>query len=250
MVFGGQLLAQAVIAAQQVDPAKAVLSVQAVFSRSADPEELLDVVVEPMHIGSTLGSVTVTIGQGDRTSARVLALLSADEGDLVRHGASPPDVGGPEQAVVTRDDWWQLRTVGAVDVMDPDAVGPPELHLWSRFPGAPPDDAVARALLAFASDGFLIGTAMRPHPGIGQSLAHIEFSTTVMTHTLTFHEPFDASEWLLLSMESPFAGRGRSHGRGQVFDEAGHLVASFVQDNVIRAFPPGRAPLAGQRSRH
>ena len=84
----------------------------------------------------------------------------------------------------------------------------------------------------------MIGTALRPHPGFGQSLAHIEFNTTVLTHTLSFHEPFAADEWFLLDQEAPYAGRGRSYGRAHVWTSDGRLVASFVQDAMIRAFPP------------
>ncbi len=143
-----------------------------------------------------------------------------------------------------------MRTVGGVDIGDPDAVGPAGLDVWSRFPGAPADPTVNQALLAFATDGFLIGTAMRPHRGVGQSLAHRSISTSVITHTLTFHQPVEAGRWNLLSHESPFAGRGRSYGRAHVYSEAGDLVASYVQENMIRAFAEGRAPQPGERSAH
>ena len=92
-----------------------------------------------------------------------------------------------------------------------------------RFPGAPDDLRTSQALLAYASDGFLIGTAMRPHRGVGQALSHVTISTTVLTHTLTFHEPFRAGDWLLLAQEAPYAGRGRSYGRAHVFTEDGRL---------------------------
>ena len=64
------------------------------------------------------------------------------------------------------------------------------------------------------------------------------------------HERFDASRWLLLAHEAPYAGRGRGYGRAHVFTEEGALVASFVQENMIRAFAHGHAPAAGQRSKH
>ena len=104
---------------------------------------------------------------------------------------------------------------------------------WTAADGA--DPAAHQAILAWATDGFLIGTALRPHAGLGQSQAHKALSTGVVGHTLTFHEPFDLREWLLLAHESTHAGAGRSHGRAQVFTRAGRFVASFVQDNMIRA---------------
>jgi acyl-CoA thioesterase II len=143
----------------------------------------------------------------------------------------------------------ELRFVDDVDINDPALIGPPELDVWSRFPDAPADPVTNQALLAYATDGFLIATAMRPHEGVGQALAHTAISTTVLSHTLTFHEPVDASAWLLLAHESPYAGRGRSYGRANVFTEDGALVASYVQENMIRDFPKGQAPAAGERSK-
>jgi acyl-CoA thioesterase II len=99
---------------------------------------------------------------------------------------------------------------------------------------------VGQALLAYPTDGFLIGTAMRPHAGIGQSMAHVSISTSVLSHTLTFHEPIDAGEWHLLAHESPFAGGGRTYGRANIFTQDGRLVGSFVQDNMVRSVPEGR----------
>src|ERR1700679_846664 len=74
-------------------------------------------------------------------------------------------------------------------------------------------------------------------PGVGQAMAHVGIPTSVLTHPLTFHEPVDASEWHLLAHESPYAGRGRSYGRANIFTADGRLVGSFVQDNMIRDFP-------------
>src|SRR6185437_10935315 len=117
------------------------------------------------------------------------------------------------------------------------------------FPGGPTGGVRAQALLSYATDGFLIATAMRPHEGIGQSMSHVTISTSVLSHTLTFHEPIDASGWYLLAQESPYAGRGRSYGRANIFDAEGRVVASFVQDNMIRDFPEGQRPHAGERSK-
>jgi acyl-CoA thioesterase II len=129
-----------------------------------------------------------------------------------------------------------------VDTYRPDApVGPAELFAWLRYRGAPEDVASNQAILAWATDGFLIGTAMRPHAGVGQADAHKSLSTGVVGHTLTFHEPFTARDWLLLAHESPHAGAGRCYGRAHVFTRDGRLVASFVQDAMIRAAAPGGA---------
>jgi len=239
VVFGGQLLAQTIVAASTADPDKPLKSVHTIFARSADREQPLEIEVDPMHAGRALASVTVTVRQGERLCTRSLALLSAEEPDLIRHATAPPDVGGPSDAppLGSGGEFWELRVVGGVDISDPDLVGPPELDVWVRFPGSGATGVAGQALLAYATDGFLIGTAMRPHAGIGQSMAHVSISTSVLSHTLTFHEPVDAGAWHLLAHESPYAGHGRTYGRANVFSEDGRLVASFVQDNMVRSFP-------------
>jgi acyl-CoA thioesterase len=110
--------------------------------------------------------------------------------------------------------------------------------VWTRFPGAPDDPVVDQALVAFATDPFVIGASMRPHEGVGQSLAHQTLSTGVITQTLTFHEPCSAAEWFLLSHHSPYAGHGRVYGRADLF-QADALVASFVQDAMVRPMQQG-----------
>lgn len=252
VIFGGQLLAQAIVAGATVDPSKEVKTVHTVFARGGALGQPLDIEVEAMHTGRALASATVSIRQGDRLCTRSIVLLSAVEPDLIRHAAPAPKVGRPDDAPASASSegaFWEVRVVDGVDINDPEAVGPAELYVWSRFPGADVTGAKAKALLSYATDGFLIGTAMRPHRGFGQSMSHREISTSVLGHTLTFHEPVDAGRWHLLAHESPYAGHGRSYGRAHVFDEAGRLVASFVQDNMVRAFPEGQKPAAGERSK-
>ena len=92
-----------------------------------------------------------------------------------------PDVAAPDPSKAQPNLAAAPETiiVGDVDVRDPALTGPPTLQLWVRFPEAPAGDTtLARALLAHATDGWLIATAMRPHKGVGQSMAHQELSTT------------------------------------------------------------------------
>src|SRR5262249_42053231 len=136
----------------------------------------------------------------------------------------------------------EVRSVGGVDIRDETAVGPPTLQLWMRFPDAPDDPIVAQGLLAHATASYLIGTAMRPHEGIGQSIAHRQISTGIIGDTIGFHESFEPRGWLLLTHDSPYAGRGRAVGTGLVFTRDGQLVASFSQEAMIRHFAGGEAP--------
>ncbi|WP_426571452.1 acyl-CoA thioesterase [Aquihabitans sp. McL0605] len=238
-VFGGQLMAQTIIAALAGQEGKTVKTVQIIFARGGDTSVPIEITVEPLHSGRSFASSTVTISQGDRVCTRALVLLSADEPDLIRHAVEPTVTSAPADAAegAHLPGAWEVRTVDGVDINDPDAVGPAELDVWTRFVGAPTDAATGQALLAFATDGFLIGTAMRPHDGVGQAQAHVTLTTGVVGHTLTFHEPSRADQWMLLEHESPYAGHGRAYGRAHVFQD-GALVASFVQDSMIRATPP------------
>ncbi len=236
VVFGGQLLAQALVAATRSAPDKEVLSLHTVFARGARTGQPLEIEVEPMHDGRTFTSVSVTVWQAERVCSRTLVLLHEPSADLIRHADQAPPVARADELpdTTTTSGWWERRIVGGVDLADPDEVGPAELRLWTRFSDVPDDLVTSQALLAYATDGFLIGTAMRPHPGVGQSMAHVSIATTVLTHTLSFHEPFHAGDWLLLDQRSTYAGRGRSQGAAEVFTADGRLVASFSQVNMIR----------------
>jgi acyl-CoA thioesterase-2 len=245
VVFGGEMLGQAIVAAGRAMPSKLVKSVQTIFARGAHTGSPLDVSVETMHEGRNLGSVTVTFAQEDQLCARALVLMDVEDTDLVRHQPRMPQTHRPDasSAVVHLLAAPETIVVGDVDINDPALTGPPTLQLWVRFRGAPAGDAtVARALLAYATDGWLLATAMRPHPGIGQAMAHREMSTGVVSHALSFHDDFDANEWLLIDHESLFAGRGRCYGRANVFTENRRLVASFTQEALLRHFPAGQDP--------
>lgn len=245
VVFGGQLLAQSVMAALVGQEGKAVKTLHTVFARGATPDAPLDIVVDRMHSGRSVASSTVTINQGDQLVTRSLVLLSAEEPDVIRHADAPLGTSGPADVAghLRGQGAWEIGIVGDVDVNDPDLVGPPELDAWVRFAGAPDDPATDQALVAYSTDGFLIGTAMRPHAGVGQSQAHKTLSTGVLSHTLTYHEHCPAGEWHLLQQRSSYAGHGRSYGRGDIFRADGQLAASFVQDAMIRARSGGAGKL-------
>jgi acyl-CoA thioesterase-2 len=252
VVYGGQLLAQSVIAASQAVPEKELLSLHTVFARGGNFDEPLTITVETLQSGRAFASVSVTTSQSRGVCTRSTALLHAPDADRIRHGDAMPVVGGPDDwQARSHESFWETRIVDDVDVMDPTApLAPPELRVWCRFPGVAADDiAVNQALLAYASDGFLIATAMRPHDGIDQTMAHVSVSTTVLTQTLTFHEPIVAADWLLLDLRSTYAGRGRSHGGANVFTAAGDLVASFDQDNMIREMPEAMRPKEGEKAK-
>lgn len=241
VVFGGQLLAQSIAAACRGHEDKTIKTLHTVFARAGSPQRPVEIAVDRMHNGRALASCTVTIRQGERLCARSMVLLTSDEPDFIRHTDQYESSLLPPETLrrTSPDTGWDVHIAEGADIRDPQATGPAELDVWTRFRGAPADPMLAQAMLAYASDGYLIGAAMRPHHGVGQDLAHKTISTGVLSHTITFHEPWPPDEWLLMSHRSPYAGRGRSYGRADVFSEAGRLVASFVQDSMIRPMSNG-----------
>jgi acyl-CoA thioesterase len=244
-IFGGQLLAQSIAAAVIGQPGKDVVTVHSVFARGGDPAVPLEIEVEHILNGRAFGSTTVTLRQNGKVCTRSQILLSAPDRDMIRHDIEAPEVPGPEEAIAVGPYGvkgpWEARVVGGISIEEPDQVFPAELLSWNRWPDAPDDQVTSQELLAWATDPWIIGTSMLPHDGVGQAKAHKEFSTGVLTHTITFHNPVDASDWMLFALEAPHAGNGRVYGRCNIFDTKGLLLASFVQDSMVRHFPGGAA---------
>jgi acyl-CoA thioesterase len=248
VVFGGQILAQMIMAAHRdrstEEPNdKEVKSIHAIFARAGDYTAPIEYEVEAMHRGRTLGSDTVTFSQHGKVMSRGLILWSVPEPDLIRHTAnvSMPDVASPDDPS-GRPDWRVFpgatgRIVDGIDTWsDDEPLREPVQNVWTRCALGSDDPVVHQAVLSWATDGFLIGTAMLPHAGFHEGQAHRTISTGVVSHTVNFHDVFDVSEWLLLAHESVWAGRGRTHGRCNVWTRDGDLVATFTQDNLVRGF--------------
>ncbi len=256
VVFGGQFVAQMLLAANSVDPTKVVKSIQTLIGRPAVRQEPYTIEVERMHAGRAFTTAVVTAGQGGRVCARALVLLHQPEADMIRHGRAAPTVAPPEEA--TPYDGYRVgegartlggrvqRVVDGVDVISGQTVAPPLLRVWARLDDGGPDPRHAQAFLAFESAGPDIATAMLPHSGLGTASAHGTISTGIMTHTVTFHEASNAADWHLLEFRSPYAGNGRAYERGDAFTADGRLVASWTQDSIIRAFPEDTTSFGGR----
>ncbi|MDG2005648.1 MAG: thioesterase family protein [Novosphingobium sp.] len=238
VVFGGQIMGQMIAAAALVEPGKQVKNLHTVFARAGTVKQPVEYTLDQFHSGRAFGSIEAIAAQGERMLSRGLLLMDAGEVDVIRHQVPELPVSGPEHHAATQggEPGVEIRVVDNVDMMTTAVTGDPELNLWLRWSDVPDEPAMHQAALAWFTDPFLIGAAMRPHDGIGQEQAHESLSTGVITHTLTFHEAFHADEWLLISNRSQHAGGGRTYGDGHVFTEDGRLVASFVQTNMIRYF--------------
>jgi acyl-CoA thioesterase len=245
VVFGGQILAQMIIAAHLDREAerpntKEVKSIHAIFARAGDYNLPIRYEVERMHDGRTMGSDSVTFSQAGKIMSRGLILWSNDEPDLIRHTSQVemPKVPGPDASHRVDNRVFPGATglvVGGIETASDDQPEvPPLLNLWTRF-SANYQPVVAQAILSWATDGYLIGTSMLAHSQYNESQAHRSISTGVLSHTINFHERFEADQWLLLAHESVWAGRGRTHGRCTIWTEDGRLIATYTQDNLVRA---------------
>ena len=231
-LFGGQLLAQFAQAAALVCPQKTVKSLHALFPRPGRSDEPVRYEVQLHHEGGTFASLSIVARQTPGVIATAAVSMHAGEdGPSHQTIASPGAVPGREAGIQLDLMPGETRST---DDLDAAPAGPPEYALWLRTPAV--DPAFAAAVLAYATDLTLIGTALRPLDGVGQRDAGTAFTSAVTSHTLWFHRPFRTDTWLLLRQHSPLLAHGRSFGRGDVLEADGTLVASYAQEALLR-FP-------------
>jgi acyl-CoA thioesterase-2 len=250
-VFGGQVLGQALSAAQQtVDTSRAVHSMHAYFLRAGDNEQPIVYEVERTRDGGSFSARrVVAIQHGLPIFVCTASFHVAEAG--AEHQQSMPDVPQPDDLAppgalsaealdkvpaklrrwLMRAGPFEFRHVWPRDELDP-ARRPPLQHVWFRLTGGVGDDPVLhRSLLAYASDFHLIGTATLPH---GISYLHPNVQMASLDHALWFHRPFRIDDWLLYSCDSPTAQGARGLARGAMFERGGRLVASTAQEGLIR----------------
>jgi len=236
-VFGGQILAQVLVAAAEASPEKSVKSLHILFPREGDTAKPMRYRVTKLQDGRTFGTTAVLAEQGGKVIAQAVVSMHVDEAGLHRSDG-PPAVGPPSDAAAVDLGMvpWETRLVGGVDLTDR-AAGPPRLEWWSHAAPVGDERHVHQALLAHATDLTLIGTALRPFEGVSQADSTVTLHTAVTSHTLWFHQPFRVDDWLLLVQHSPVVAAGRSFGRGDVF-AGDELVASFAQEAMVRQVEP------------
>ncbi len=254
-VFGGQVLGQALAAAQRtVDSAREAHSLHAYFLRAGDTDAPIVYNVERARDGGSFSSRrVVAIQHGQPILTGSVSFQIPEVG--VEHQTSMPEVPAPEdiepmspwpaeelnrlpvklQRWLGIDGPFEFRQVWPRDERHP-AKRPPIQHIWFKLI-SPISDAASlhRTLLAYASDFHLIGTATLPH-GISYLTDHVQMAS--LDHALWFHRPFRVDEWLLYSFDSPTAQGGRGLARGQIFSRDGRLVASSAQEGLIRVRQP------------
>jgi len=235
-IYGGQLLAQLIAVATPPAPGKSVKSVHAAFPCEARPDSPVYLDLEAIHEGPSVGLRRATIWQ-DRTGEPVVAatasilLDEADDGFDYQQDW-PPD-GTPEQAAAASFAVvpGEARLASNTGLHDDRAL-PAEFSFWIRCPGID-GDVSSRALVAYVSDWPLIGTLLKAVPGVSERDAQVTLHTAVLTHSVWFHQPINASGWLRLEVQGRLLAGGRGYGTGEVYSR-GALVASFAQESVIR----------------
>jgi acyl-CoA thioesterase-2 len=255
MVYGGQAVAQALVAAQRTVVAdRPVHSLHAYFILPGDPRTPIDFMVERVRDGRSFTTRRCAATQRGRTIFSLEASFQIEETGL-EHAFDMPKVPPPESLAPTnavaerfkkflpRAAAERLEQKSAVDirVVDPGSLlfpGPPasvRQHIWFRVDGHLPDDqAIHRALLAYLSDMTLLNTALVAH---GRVIYDPTLQVASLDHALWFHRPFRADEWLLYAQDSPAAAGARALTRGQLFSRDGALVASVAQEGLIRFRP-------------
>jgi acyl-CoA thioesterase II len=237
-VFGGQILAQIVAAAAAASPEKSVKSLTVLFPREGDTAKPMQYRVDRLQNGRTFGTTSITATQDGKVISAAVVSMHVDEEGLHRSDPLPP-VGSPNDAVPVELPMvpWEVRVVGGVDLADR-APGPPRFEMWMRAAPLGDDRHLHPALLAHATDLTVIGTALRPFEGVSQADSTVTLHTAVTSHSMWFHQPFRVDEWLLVAQSSPVVAKGRAFGRGDVFTEAGEVVASFAQESMVRSLEP------------
>ncbi|TAN06364.1 MAG: acyl-CoA thioesterase II [Rhodanobacteraceae bacterium] len=250
-VFGGQVLGQALSAAQQtVDLARSAHSLHAYFLRAGDIEAPIVYRVDRARDGRSFSVRRVEAIQHGKPILNCAVSFQIEEPGF-EHQASMPEVPKPEdleprtplpaeelaslpakvQRWLSTDGPFEYRFVWPRDELHP-AKRPPFQHIWLRLNqriDATP--ALHRALLAYTSDYHLIGTALLPH-GVSYLTPGLHLAS--LDHALWFHRPFRVDDWLLYACESPTAQGARGLVRGQMFDRTGKLVASTAQEGLLR----------------
>jgi len=255
-VFGGEVIAQALNAAQAtVEADRPAHSLHAYFLRGGSEEHPGEYGVTRDFDGGSFSNRRVVVSQQGRPILNLTASFQRPEDGLSHRDAQMPEVPAPDElepeVEVRRRFAEQARPEARHHFLEPRPVemravegrhwmnpkpAPPQSHSWFKTVAALPDDpAVHRAVLAYASDMTLLGTCALPH---GLSWARGEIVSASLDHAVWFHDHFRADEWLLYSTNSPWSGNGRGFNHGQIFTQDGRLVASVAQEGMIRRAKP------------
>ncbi|WP_425416630.1 acyl-CoA thioesterase II [Oricola indica] len=251
-VFGGQVIAQALVAAQRtVEPDRAVHSLHCYFMRPGDPAVPIIYEVDRIRDGGSFTTRRVVAIQHGHAIFSLSASFQIDEPGLEHAIEMPEGIPGPETLLREKDliaqffdqlpehikRYWlserpiELRPVSLTHYITREKL-PPKQHIWVRATGEIPDDrALQSAVLAYLSDMTLLDTSLFAH---GRSVFDPEIQAASLDHAMWFHRPHKLDDWLLYTQDSPNASGARGFTRGSLYATDGTLVASVAQEGLIR----------------
>jgi acyl-CoA thioesterase II len=250
-VYGGQVLAQALIAAgRTVEEGRVAHSLHGYFILPGDLAAPIVYFVDRLRDGRSFSTRRVTAIQHGKAIFNLSASFHHDEEGPEHQGEMPalpqPEdlpreldlirmiadrIPEPLRSIYTQERPIDFRPIAPVDPFHP-APAEPVKHSWLRAAGEMPDDLLQRqAVLAYASDYGLLGAALLPH-ALSFRQPHVQAAT--LDHAMWFHRSIPADQWLLYTMESPSAAGARAFTRGSIFTRDGVLVASVAQEGLLR----------------
>ena len=253
-VFGGQVLGQALSAAQNTVDGRVAHSLHAYFLRRGDVNSPIIYEVDRARDGGSFSNRRVVAIQHGRPILNLAASFQNPEEGLV-HQVAMPDVPCPDglkdltevakdmlqyipsvmRRFMTDKRPFEFRHVEPVNFETPEKL-PPKKHIWIRAVDTLPNNPVLHQnLLTYVSDYELLGTAMLPH---GLSFTRGSVIMASLDHALWFHGEVKMDEWLLYAMDSPNSSGARGLTRGQLFTQDGRLVASTTQEGLMRVIDP------------
>ena len=252
-VFGGQVIAQALMAAQAtVHEDRPAHSLHAYFLRGGSEEHDVEYRVERGFDGGSFANRRVVALQEDRQILACSVSFQRREDGPGHQAAAMPDVPPPEdlesdRAVLDRHRD-EIATTAPTIILRPQPIemrlarpaallsrepSAAEQRVWFRARAPLPDDPLLhRAVLAYFSDMRLMATCLLPH---GLSFVRGDVRGASLDHALWFHEDVRADDWLLYAMDSPWSGHARGLNFGRIFTRDGRLVASTAQEGMFRA---------------
>lgn len=251
LVFGGQVMGQAISAAKEtVVEGHRVHSFHSYFLRAGKTDRPIVYDVERIRDGNSLSARRIKAVQDGHAIFYMTASFKAKEKGF-EHQDEMPDVPAPEDLISEQDMALihtdllperirdklicekpiEMRPVTFVHPVEPE-IEPAKRYVWFKANGKMPNDLrVHRYLLAYASDFNFLPTALQPH---GKSFFSPDMQVVTIDHSMWFHHDFRLDDWLLYSVESTVASDGRALVRGQFFTREGTLVASTIQEGLIR----------------
>ncbi|WP_214110560.1 acyl-CoA thioesterase [Acrocarpospora catenulata] len=253
-VFGGQVAAQALVAAGRTVPAgRQVHSLHAYFIRPGDPAVPIVYNVERVRDGRSFTTRRVVAIQHGKAIFTMSASFHIHEEGLHHQAAIMPAAAEPATLPTFQErmrpllgedpEWadWVNRPrpvdVRYVDSLTWEAQRDPRLisaehNVWFRYDAELPDDPLLHVVLAaYASDYTLVDTVLLAH-GLAWGVSDITGAS--LDHAMWFHAPLRVDDWVLYAQESPWSGNARGLARGQMFTPAGDLAVSVVQECMIR----------------